>query len=114
MRDRLEGLVKLDMQVTDPNTNAAILSNSAAMLIQKEYEVLRQAHQHGAATEFQIQKIWEVVQHLALKHKKIAAGAQQASDNIQRIIQDLGEEIGETAEWQGAGTTAQHSLLQLA
>eukprot|EP00973_Karenia_brevis_P084988 11792872-Karenia_brevis.AAC.1 len=52
-----------------------------------------QAHHHGAATEFQIQKIRDVVQHLALKHKQIAAGAQHASDNIHRMIQDLGDEI---------------------
>eukprot|EP00973_Karenia_brevis_P057950 8067601-Karenia_brevis.AAC.1 len=56
MRSRLKGMAKLDMQVTDPQTNVALVSNSTGRLIQKEYEVLRQAHQHGAATEFQIQK----------------------------------------------------------
>eukprot|EP00973_Karenia_brevis_P048688 6756594-Karenia_brevis.AAC.1 len=64
------------------------------MLIQEEFEVLRQAHLNGAATEFQIQKIWEYVQHLALKHKQIGAAAKQASDNVQRVVQQLGEEIG--------------------
>eukprot|EP00973_Karenia_brevis_P019464 2670371-Karenia_brevis.AAC.1 len=63
------------------------------MLIQKAYEVFRQAHLNGAATEFQIQKIWEVIQYLALRQKQIVAGAQQASDNIHRIIQEMGEEI---------------------
>eukprot|EP00973_Karenia_brevis_P003030 415150-Karenia_brevis.AAC.1 len=81
------------MEATDPTTNAAIFSNRTAMLIQKEYQVFRQAQHHGAATEFQPQKIWELVQHLALKHKQIAAGAHMASDNIHRMIQDLGEEI---------------------
>eukprot|EP00973_Karenia_brevis_P083036 11511559-Karenia_brevis.AAC.1 len=31
MRDKLEGPAKLELQVTDPNTNAAVLSKSTAM-----------------------------------------------------------------------------------
>eukprot|EP00973_Karenia_brevis_P090274 12401758-Karenia_brevis.AAC.1 len=84
----------LDMQVSDPETNSALIPTSTAMLIQKEFEVIRQAHLNGAATEFQIQKMWEYIQHLALKHKQTGAGAKQASDNIQKIVQGLGEEIG--------------------
>eukprot|EP00973_Karenia_brevis_P063068 8768839-Karenia_brevis.AAC.1 len=87
MRNKLEMMAQLDMMVTDPQTNAALVSSSTATFIQKEYEVLRQAHQDGAATEFQIQKVWDVLQHSALKHKQIAVGALSASDNIQRIIQ---------------------------
>eukprot|EP00973_Karenia_brevis_P056721 7892232-Karenia_brevis.AAC.1 len=64
------------------------------MLIQQEFEVIRQAHLNGAATELQLQKLWDYVQHLALKHKRIGAGTKQASDNIQSIVQGLGEEIG--------------------
>eukprot|EP00973_Karenia_brevis_P016981 2330440-Karenia_brevis.AAC.1 len=62
----------LNLVGQDPKTNKAFVTNSTARLIHKEYENLMQAHQNGAATEFQIQKVWGLLQHLALKHKQIA------------------------------------------
>eukprot|EP00973_Karenia_brevis_P046264 6414237-Karenia_brevis.AAC.1 len=93
MQHKLEWMAGLDMQVSDPVTNSALISTSTALLIQKEFEVIRQAHLNGAATEFQIQKMWEYIQHLALKHKQIGAGAKETSDKSQRIVQGLGEEM---------------------
>eukprot|EP00973_Karenia_brevis_P002037 277264-Karenia_brevis.AAC.1 len=64
-----------------------MISTSTAMLVQKEVEVIRMAHLTGAAAEFQIQKLREALQHLALKHKQVGADAMEASNKIQAIVQ---------------------------
>eukprot|EP00973_Karenia_brevis_P076693 10652585-Karenia_brevis.AAC.1 len=71
----------------------------------------------GAATEFTIHKIWELLQHPALKHKKLGAEALEASNNLQAIIQGMGEEInalGSLPHGHGAGPTAGQGIFQLA
>eukprot|EP00973_Karenia_brevis_P016733 2292437-Karenia_brevis.AAC.1 len=56
--------------------------------------------------------MWEFIQHLALKHKQIGAGAKQASDNIQRIVQGLGEEIRSLGQLpQGMDQAQLHSKI---
>eukprot|EP00973_Karenia_brevis_P081142 11252415-Karenia_brevis.AAC.1 len=55
----------------------------------KSLRHLRAAHLHGAATEFQIQKVWELLQHLALKFNEIGANAMEASNKITAILQGL-------------------------
>eukprot|EP00973_Karenia_brevis_P039690 5479524-Karenia_brevis.AAC.1 len=62
-------------------------------MVQKDFETLRAAHVYGAATEFQIQTVWELLQHLALKHNEIGATAMEASNKITAILQGLGDEI---------------------
>eukprot|EP00973_Karenia_brevis_P024139 3332105-Karenia_brevis.AAC.1 len=56
MKDKLESMALLDLVAQDPKTNKALVSTSTAKLIHRECYQLRQAHQNGAATEFQIQK----------------------------------------------------------
>eukprot|EP00973_Karenia_brevis_P059129 8232578-Karenia_brevis.AAC.1 len=58
MQHKLEGLTVLDMQVSFDETIKAMSSSGTAMLVQKEFEVIRNAHLTGAATEFQIQTMW--------------------------------------------------------
>eukprot|EP00973_Karenia_brevis_P000387 55555-Karenia_brevis.AAC.1 len=70
MQGKLEWLPALDMTAPDEDTQKALTCTSTARMVQKEFETLRAAHVHGAATEFQIQKVWELLQHLALKHKE--------------------------------------------
>eukprot|EP00973_Karenia_brevis_P052655 7315236-Karenia_brevis.AAC.1 len=56
--------------------------------------------------------MWEYIQHLALKHKQIGAGAKQASDNIQRRVQGLGEEIWSLGQLpQGIDQARLHSKI---
>eukprot|EP00973_Karenia_brevis_P050434 7000017-Karenia_brevis.AAC.1 len=62
-------------------------STSTARMVRKEFNTIRMAHMAGAATEFQIQKVWEWLQHLALKHKKVGAEALEASNKLQAIVQ---------------------------
>eukprot|EP00973_Karenia_brevis_P028592 3941326-Karenia_brevis.AAC.1 len=56
MKDKLGIMPQLNLVAQDTTTNMAMVSSRTAKLIQREYSQLRQAHQHGAATEFQIQK----------------------------------------------------------
>eukprot|EP00973_Karenia_brevis_P031662 4366759-Karenia_brevis.AAC.1 len=48
---------------------------------------------------YKFRKFGGVLQHLALKHKQMAAGAKMASDNTQSIIQELGNEIQASGQW---------------
>eukprot|EP00973_Karenia_brevis_P011360 1537355-Karenia_brevis.AAC.1 len=56
IKNKLEVMACLNLVGQDPKTNKALATSSTARLIHKEFENLRQAHQNGAATEFQIQK----------------------------------------------------------
>eukprot|EP00973_Karenia_brevis_P000062 7606-Karenia_brevis.AAC.1 len=66
----------------------------------------------GAATEFQIHKIWEWLQHLALLHKKLGAEALEASNKLQAIVQGLGEEMNALGRLpQGMEQAQQHAKV---
>eukprot|EP00973_Karenia_brevis_P070581 9811519-Karenia_brevis.AAC.1 len=75
------------MQAADQDTVKAMSCTNTARLVQKEFNAIRVAHMAGAAAEFQIYKIWELVQQLALKHQKLGAEALEASNKLQAIIQ---------------------------
>eukprot|EP00973_Karenia_brevis_P078325 10876041-Karenia_brevis.AAC.1 len=103
MQHKLEWLPELDMQASDQETIKLMCSTSAAMLVQKEFEVIRMAHLTGTATEFQIQ-------HLAFKHKQVGADATEASNKIQAILQGLGDEINSRGQLpQGIDQVQQHT-----
>eukprot|EP00973_Karenia_brevis_P060496 8414000-Karenia_brevis.AAC.1 len=59
------------MEAANHDTVMAMGSTSTARLIQKEYNAVKIAHMAGAATELTMHKTWELLQYLALKHKKI-------------------------------------------
>eukprot|EP00973_Karenia_brevis_P048112 6676315-Karenia_brevis.AAC.1 len=61
-------------------------STRTARMVQKEFNTIRVAHMAGAATEVQIHKIWEWLQHPALRHKKLGAEALEASNKLQAIV----------------------------
>eukprot|EP00973_Karenia_brevis_P087688 12161123-Karenia_brevis.AAC.1 len=62
-------------------------------MIKKEYQKLRQLHLQGAAAEYQIQKVWELLQYLVLRHKQHACKAQEHSTNINKATEELASEI---------------------
>eukprot|EP00973_Karenia_brevis_P027330 3768042-Karenia_brevis.AAC.1 len=82
-----------DMKASDEETIKAMSCTSTARMVQKEFDIIRMAHLTGAATEFQIQKVWEFLQHLALKHNFFRADELEASHKLQAIVQRLGDEI---------------------
>eukprot|EP00973_Karenia_brevis_P009204 1248261-Karenia_brevis.AAC.1 len=61
-------------------------------MIRKEYQRLSQVHQQGAA-EYQISKVWELLQYLTLRHKQHAPRAQEYSKNIKKTTEELANEI---------------------
>eukprot|EP00973_Karenia_brevis_P082438 11426426-Karenia_brevis.AAC.1 len=81
------------MQPDNPQGSAAVVQSQHAAMIKKEYQKRDQLHQQGAAAEYQIQKVWEFLQHLALRHKQHACKAQEHSTNINKIVEELASEI---------------------
>eukprot|EP00973_Karenia_brevis_P054789 7616338-Karenia_brevis.AAC.1 len=81
------------MQPDNPQGNAAVSQSHHAGMIKKQYQKLSQLHQQGAAAEYQIQKVWEYLQYLALRHKQHACTAQEHSTNINKITEEFASEI---------------------
>eukprot|EP00973_Karenia_brevis_P050406 6995900-Karenia_brevis.AAC.1 len=93
MQHQMEWLPALDMKASVEETIKAMSCTSTARIVQKEFDTIRMAHLTGAAIEFQTQKVWELLQHLVPKHKKLRVDALEASHKLQAIVQGLGDEI---------------------
>eukprot|EP00973_Karenia_brevis_P029110 4015314-Karenia_brevis.AAC.1 len=89
----MDSMPALNMSMPDAEGAKAVASNPNTMLITHEYDKLRQLHVQGAAAEFILHKVWDLLQYIALAHRGLGAQAQQASDNIDMLIEKLGQEI---------------------
>eukprot|EP00973_Karenia_brevis_P010153 1374633-Karenia_brevis.AAC.1 len=88
----------LNMAMSDAGGVMAVASKPNTMLITHEYDKLRQLYVQGAAAEFIIHKVWDLLPYIALAHRGLGAQAQQASDNINRLIEKLGQDRNAQAE----------------
>eukprot|EP00973_Karenia_brevis_P044953 6225179-Karenia_brevis.AAC.1 len=94
MKGKLEQPARIEViSLDNPQANAAVRHSHHASMIKREYDRLSLEHQQGAAIEYQIHKVWDLLTYLALEHKQHAAKAQDHSNNIHRVIQELGNEI---------------------
>eukprot|EP00973_Karenia_brevis_P005354 730956-Karenia_brevis.AAC.1 len=59
------------MEASDEATVKAMSSTGTARMVQKEFNSIRMAHLTGAATEFQIQKVWECPNTWVLNTKQL-------------------------------------------
>eukprot|EP00973_Karenia_brevis_P054120 7517991-Karenia_brevis.AAC.1 len=73
-------------------------STPATMLIHEEYNKLRDYHLQGAAMECALHKAWELVQFLALEHKRLGAQAHTANVQLNELIVDLGSKVQQLSD----------------
>eukprot|EP00973_Karenia_brevis_P012766 1734921-Karenia_brevis.AAC.1 len=81
------------------------------MLIHEDYKKLRDYHLQGAATEFGLHKMWELVQFRALERKRLGAQAHTANVQLNELIADLGSKVQQFSELPHGIEQAQQARL---